>query len=159
MLPWRGRGGAPAERQREDERPSRTGMVPAEPGTVPIADALDALRSEEPGQAPASSCETAMPPDEWIRRLATLYQGGEVTGEAVVEDGPGGYWSRPPAFEDGGGGLVSTAADFLAFATALLAGGTRRGERVLSSPPVTLMTSDHLTPAQKAVSGVHVRLL
>ena len=57
-----------------------TGIVVAEPGTVPIADALNALQSEEPEQAPASSCETAMPPDEWIRRLGTLplvYQPGE----------------------------------------------------------------------------------
>ncbi len=53
----------------------------------------------------------------------------------------------------GGGGLVSTADDYLAFASALLAGGTHRGERVLSRPSVTLMTSDQLTPAQKAVSG------
>ena len=55
-------------------------------------------------------------------------------------------------FERGGGGLVSTAGDYLAFASALLAGGTRHGERVLSRPSVTLMTSDQLTPAQKAVS-------
>ena len=33
------------------------------------------------------------------------------------------------------------------------AGGSHRGERVLSRPSVTLMTRDHLTPAQKAVSG------
>src|SRR5205814_8878186 len=42
------------------------GMVPAEPGTVPIADALNTLG--EP------------PPDEWIRRLGTLplvHQPGE----------------------------------------------------------------------------------
>ncbi|WP_346540085.1 serine hydrolase [Micromonospora sp. DPT] len=51
------------------------------------------------------------------------------------------------------GGLVSTADDYLAFASALLAGGSHHGERVLSRPSVTLMTSDHLTPAQKAVSG------
>jgi hypothetical protein len=31
--------------------------------------------------------------------------------------------------------------------------GADRGERVLSRPSVTLMTTDHLTPAQKAVSG------
>ena len=193
-----------------------TGIVVAEPGTIPIADALNALRGEEPDQAPASSCETAMPPDEWIRRLgalplvyqpgerwmyntaanvtgvliaratgmsfgdalrericgplgmkdtafsvagesisrlATVYQGDEVAGEAVVYDGPDGYWSRPPTFEDGGGGLVSTISDYLAFASALLAGGTHHGERVLSRPSVTLMTSDQLTPAQKAVSG------
>jgi CubicO group peptidase (beta-lactamase class C family) len=136
-----------------------TGIVTAEPGTIPIADALNALQSDEPGP----------PPDEWIRRLgslplvcqpgerwmyhtaanvtgvliaratgmsfgdalrericeplgmkdtafsvagenisrlATAYQRDDATGEIVVEDGPDGYWSRPPAFEDGGG-LVS----------------------------------------------------
>jgi CubicO group peptidase (beta-lactamase class C family) len=90
---------------------------------------------------------------ESISRLATAYQRDDATGELVVEDGPDGYWSRPPAFEDGGGGFVSTASDYLAFASALLAGGTHHGGRVLSRPSVTLMTSDHLTPAQKAVSG------
>lgn len=75
------------------------------------------------------------------------------TGEVVVNDRPDGRWSRPPAFESGGGGLVSTASDYLAFASALLARGTLHGERVLSRPSVTLMTTDHLTPAQKAVSG------
>jgi CubicO group peptidase (beta-lactamase class C family) len=91
---------------------------------------------------------------ESIGRLATAYQRDDATGEVVVEDGPDGYWSRPPAFESGGGGLVSTADDYLAFASALLAGGTH-GERVLSRPSVTLMSSDHLTPAQKA--GFRVR--
>src|SRR6185369_1293443 len=90
-------------------------------------------------------------PGESIGRLATAYErDNAATGEAVVEDG---QWSRPPAFERGGSGLVSTADDYLAFATALLAGGTHHGERVLSRPAVTLMTSDQLTPAQKAVSG------
>lgn len=187
-----------------------TGMVLAEPGTVPIADALDALqRGEGPGDPGPS-------PDEWIRRLGTLplvcqpgerwmyqiaanvtsvliaratglsfgdalrericeplgmtdttfsvagenisrlataYKREDATGEVVVEDGPDGHWSQPPSFESGGGGLVSTASDYLAFASALLAGGIRHGEGVLSRPSVTLMTSDHLTPAQKAVSG------
>jgi len=90
---------------------------------------------------------------ESIARLAIAYKRDDATGEIVVDDGPDGHWSRPPAFESGGGGLVSTAADWLAFSSALLAGGTYRGERVLSRPSVTLMTSDHLTPAQKAVSG------
>jgi CubicO group peptidase (beta-lactamase class C family) len=90
---------------------------------------------------------------ENIGRLATAYERDATTGEILIEDGPDGYWSTPPAFEDGGGGLVSTPADFLAFASALLGGGTHDGERVLSRPSVTLMTTDHLTPAQKAVSG------
>jgi CubicO group peptidase (beta-lactamase class C family) len=42
-----------------------------------------------------------------ISRLATAYEGDEVTGEIVVEDGPDGYWSQPPVFEAGGWGLVS----------------------------------------------------
>jgi CubicO group peptidase (beta-lactamase class C family) len=80
---------------------------------------------------------------ESIGRLATAYErDNAATGEPVVEDGPEGRWSRPPAFESGGGGLVSTAEDYLAFATALLAGGTHHGERVLSRPSVMLMTSD-----------------
>jgi CubicO group peptidase (beta-lactamase class C family) len=48
---------------------------------------------------------------ESISRLATAYQLDGTTGEVVVEDGHDGYLSRPPAFESGGGGLVSTAAD------------------------------------------------
>jgi len=86
-----------------------------------------------------------------IGRLSTAYE-LDAAGKLVIEDGPDGYWSRPQKFEDGGG-IVSTAADYLAFASALLAGGARHGQRVLSRPSVTLMTTDHLTPAQKAVSG------
>jgi CubicO group peptidase (beta-lactamase class C family) len=92
-------------------------------------------------------------PRESLGRLATAYRRDDATGEVVVDDPPDGEWSRPPAFESGGGGLVSTADDFLAFASALLAGGALGGERVLSRPSVTLMTSDQLTLAQKAVSG------
>lgn len=84
-----------------------------------------------------------------IDRLATAYA---PEGDAV-EDGPDGRYSRPPVFQSGGGGLVTTADDFLAFASALLAGGTHRGGRVLSRASVALMTGDQLTPAQKAVSG------
>ena len=91
---------------------------------------------------------------ESIDRFSTAYErDSAATGEPIVEDGPGGFWSRPPAFESGGGGLVSTADDYLAFTSALLAGGTHRGERMLSRPSVTLMTSDQLSPAQRAHMG------
>lgn len=180
-----------------------TGMVDAEPETVPIADALGAIGRphldewvrrlgelplvHQPGErwmyetaadvtgaliarATGKSfgealreriCEPLGMKDtgfsvgaESLGRFATAYDHENApTGEAVVQDLPEGWFSRPPTFEDGGGGLVSTADDYLAFASALLAGGTYRGERVLSRPSVTLMTTDHLTPAQKAVSG------
>ena len=90
---------------------------------------------------------------ENISRLATAYKVDAATGRLLVEDGPNGRWSRPPVFESGGGGLVSTAADHLAFSSALLAGGTQRGTQVLSRPSVTLMTTDQLTPAQHAFAG------
>jgi CubicO group peptidase (beta-lactamase class C family) len=89
-----------------------------------------------------------------LGRFATAYErDNAANGEVVVEDPPDGRFSRPATFESGGGGLVSTADDYLAFASALLAGGTYRGERVLSRSSVTLMTADHLSPAQKAISG------
>ncbi|QQQ79491.1 beta-lactamase family protein [Saccharothrix sp. 6-C] len=91
---------------------------------------------------------------EDIARFATAYQRDSTAGdEPVVDDGPDGKWSRPPVFESGGGGLVSTAQDYFAFAAALLAGGAHRGRQVFPRPSVTLMTSDQLTPAQREVSG------
>ena len=83
-----------------------------------------------------------------VDRFATGYR---VQGDRlVVSDEPAtGKWSRPPAFPSGAGGLVSTVDDYLAFARMLLAGGAG----VLSRPAVALVTSDQLTPAQKAVSG------
>lgn len=180
-----------------------TGMVPAEPGTVPIADALDALGEppleewlrrlgqlplvHQPGErwmydtgsevtAALIARATGMSLGEALRqrifeplgmkdsafsvgadsrdRFATAYRRDSApSGEAIVYDVPDGRWSAPPVFESAGGGLVSTADDYLAFASMLLAGGAHRGTRLLSRPSVTLMTSDHLTAAQRAVSG------
>ncbi|WP_308257394.1 serine hydrolase domain-containing protein [Pseudonocardia lacus] len=59
-------------------------------------------------------------------------------------------WLTAPAFPSGAGGLVSTAADYLAFAAMLRRGGAP----VLSRSSVRVMTTDHLTPAQKALGGL-----
>ena len=58
----------------------------------------------------------------------------------------------PPVFESGAGGLVSTVDDLLAFGEMMLKGGKYRDERILSRPSVEVMTTDHITPEQKAVS-------
>jgi CubicO group peptidase (beta-lactamase class C family) len=50
----------------------------------------------------------------------------------------------PPKFESGGGGLVSTAADYARFMQLLLNGGILDGTRLLSRKTLQLMTSDHL---------------
>ena len=60
-------------------------------------------------------------------------------------------WSQPPAFPNAAG-LVSTADDLLAFGRMMLNQGPFGTERILSRPAVTLMTTDQITPAQKAVS-------
>jgi CubicO group peptidase (beta-lactamase class C family) len=49
-------------------------------------------------------------------------------------------------WDTGGGGAVSTAADYLRFAAMLLAGGTYGSEAILGRGTVALMTADHLTP-------------
>jgi CubicO group peptidase (beta-lactamase class C family) len=67
-----------------------------------------------------------------------------------IWDEPDGRWSRPPAFGDGAGGLVSTADDLLAFARMLL----HDGDPVLSAESVRAMTADQLTEAQKARGGL-----
>jgi CubicO group peptidase (beta-lactamase class C family) len=47
-----------------------------------------------------------------------------VTGELVVLDEPrAGYAARPPVFESGAGGLVSTVDDLLAFGRMMLLHG------------------------------------
>lgn len=51
---------------------------------------------------------------------------------------------EPVAMDMGGGGLVSTAADYARFTQMLLNGGTLDGQRLLSRKTVELMTSDHL---------------
>jgi CubicO group peptidase (beta-lactamase class C family) len=84
-----------------------------------------------------------------LDRLVTSYLTDPDTGALGLFDPPEGQWSAPPAFSSGGDGLVSTAPDFLVFADMLLRGG----RPILSRPSVETMTSDHLTPAQKAVSG------
>jgi CubicO group peptidase (beta-lactamase class C family) len=90
-----------------------------------------------------------------LDRFATSYATNYLTGERVVYDeAAGGQWSRPPAFPSGAGGLVSTIDDYLAFGQMMLNKGTSGKVRILSRPTVETMTTDHLTPAQKVVSGL-----
>ena len=70
----------------------------------------------------------------------------------LLHEAHGGYFSRPPIFESGGGGLVSTVDDLLAFGKMMLNNGAFSDERILSRASIELMTADHLTPEQKAVS-------
>jgi len=88
-----------------------------------------------------------------LDRLATSYQVNPETGALETYDGvDGSQWSRPPIFPDAAGGLVSTIDDYLAFGQMMLNQGKHRRERLLSRLSVEAMTTDQLTPEQKAGS-------
>jgi CubicO group peptidase (beta-lactamase class C family) len=94
-------------------------------------------------------------PSASLDRLATSYWTNFETGELVVfDEAEGGQWSREPAFPSGAGGLVSTIDDYLAFGQMMLSQGKHGAERILSRLSVETMTTDQLTPEQKAVSGL-----
>lgn len=94
-------------------------------------------------------------PTAKLDRLATSYWSHPETGTlAVYDEAAGGQWSRPPAFPSGGGGLVSTIDDYLAFGQMMLGKGRYGSERILSRPAVELMTTDHLTSEQKAGASI-----
>lgn len=92
-------------------------------------------------------------PKAKLDRLPACYGRDYATGEVVVlHEGQGDFFARAPAFESGGGGLVSTVEDMLAFGRMMLNKGAHGRERILSRPTVELMTTDHLTREQKAAS-------
>ena len=93
-------------------------------------------------------------PAEKLDRLTNSYWPNARTGALdLYDDAKDSQWSRPPAFPDGGAGLVSTADDYLAFGRMMLNKGKHEGGRILSRPSVEAMTTDQLTPAQKAASA------
>jgi CubicO group peptidase (beta-lactamase class C family) len=94
-------------------------------------------------------------PAEKLHRLASCYVANSETGELeLYDDANDSQWSRPPVFESGGGGLVSTVDDYLAFCRMMLNKGKHGSERILSRPSVALMTTDHLTPEQRAEADI-----
>ncbi len=94
-------------------------------------------------------------PAEKLDRLPPCYAADPKTGALELYDAAeDGRWSRPPVFESGGGGLVSTVDDYLAFCQMMLKAGKHDGERVLSRPSVELMTTDALTPEQRIGAGM-----
>ena len=77
-------------------------------------------------------------------RLASCYQPTRTGGMALQDDAATSSYLSPASFISGGGGLVSTALDYLAFAQMLLNGGTSNGHRYISRKTIDLMTANHL---------------
>jgi CubicO group peptidase (beta-lactamase class C family) len=79
-----------------------------------------------------------------LERLAALYVPQPGTGKAIRNDAFGQVGVGRPDYFSGGGGLVSSAADYHRFTQMLLRGGEFDGVRLLSPRTVALMTSNHL---------------
>ena len=88
-----------------------------------------------------------------LPRLTTCYSVDPKTQQLQAMDEPQtSSWASPPAFPAGGGGMVSTVDDYLAFGQMMLNGGKLGKERILSRPTVLAMTTDQMTAEQKAAS-------
>ncbi|MGO8790985.1 MAG: serine hydrolase domain-containing protein [Terriglobia bacterium] len=79
-------------------------------------------------------------------RFATLYASGP-NGELQTPSATADDYANQPSLPMGGGGLVSTAEDYLRFAQMLLNGGELDGMRILAPATVQLMTANHLAPS------------
>ncbi|HEY2750205.1 serine hydrolase domain-containing protein [Phenylobacterium sp.] len=77
-------------------------------------------------------------------RLGACYNATPKGGLKLQDDPQTSTYLKPPSLESGGGGLVSTAADYMRFANMLVNGGELDGARILSPMTVRLMASNHL---------------
>ncbi len=81
---------------------------------------------------------------EWDSRLPAVHarQDDGTLQPLRNQRGPGG--AEPREFFPGGGGLFSTAADYLRFLQALMQGGVLDGQRILRPETVAMMGQNHM---------------
>ena len=80
-------------------------------------------------------------PEEKLERFSRLYVPNR---DGVLEVQPEDEYLTKPTLLSGGGGMVSTAIDYMRFAQMLLNGGELDGVRILKPETVELMHQDHL---------------
>ncbi|MEE4279651.1 MAG: serine hydrolase domain-containing protein [Halieaceae bacterium] len=81
-------------------------------------------------------------PDQ-LERFASCYT-RDASKQLVLEDDAQASRFMDRSFFSGGGGLVSTAGDYLRFCRMLLAGGELDGQRIIGSRTLEFMVSNHL---------------
>jgi CubicO group peptidase (beta-lactamase class C family) len=89
-------------------------------------------------------------PPEKRGRMARLYEAPAAGGPLKDVSLPMG--DTPPGFEGGGGGLISTADDYLKFARLMLGGGEVDGVRLVKPETLQLMTANRLTEDQRQIA-------
>ena len=85
---------------------------------------------------------------EKVGRFAANYVRREDKSLAVMDDPHKSSYARPPVFVSGGGGLVSTMADYHRFCEMLRRGGELDGVRIVGPRTLRLMTQNHLAGGQ-----------
>lgn len=85
-------------------------------------------------------------------RFAACYQTRPGGGFELQDDPTTSPYLTPPVMVSGGGGLVSTADDYLRFCRMLLQGGELDGVRLLAPKTIELMTANHLPGGQDMCS-------
>jgi CubicO group peptidase (beta-lactamase class C family) len=84
-------------------------------------------------------------PADKIERFTCCYQPeGRGPGLKLQDDARESTYATPPLLESGGGGLVSTAHDYLRFCRMMLNGGTLDGVQILSPKTVALFSLNYL---------------
>jgi CubicO group peptidase (beta-lactamase class C family) len=84
-------------------------------------------------------------PAEQAHRLAACYRLAPGATEKSLQDDPADSpYLAPPSYCSGGGGLVSTTADYLKFVRMLLARGQLDGVRLIGPKTLDLMTVNHI---------------
>lgn len=77
-------------------------------------------------------------------RFAACYAATPKGGMELQDDPTKSPYLEPPALVSGGGGLVSTASDYLKFCRMMINGGTYEGAQIISPKTIELMTRNHL---------------
>jgi CubicO group peptidase (beta-lactamase class C family) len=88
------------------------------------------------------------PTDDRLARVVTLYQPRD--GRLTRTETPA--WLATRTLFSGGGGLWSTAEDYMRFAQMLVNGGELNGKRILSPRTVDLMASNHVGDLYSGIS-------
>jgi CubicO group peptidase (beta-lactamase class C family) len=91
-------------------------------------------------------------PPEKRNRFASCYMPGSGGRLKLQDDAQDSTYAEPPALESGGGGLVSTAHDYMRFCRMMLSGGTLDGVQILSPKTVALFSLNHLPGNQELAS-------
>lgn len=93
-------------------------------------------------------------PKNKVDRFGTNHRYDKEAGKLTVMDSPAtSQYTKEVTFFSGGGGLISTATDYMRFCQMMLNGGQLHGARILSPKTIELMTTNHLTADMRGGFG------